>query len=70
MCVCTVSVRACLYIAGPGFTLPGIDASGFSEQPSEYAGARVISALAFGCPCYLAVPLSFALSPRIWREVK
>ncbi|KAG2444891.1 hypothetical protein HXX76_001628 [Chlamydomonas incerta] len=55
---------------GKGYTLPGVDASSFREQPETFAGARVVSALSFGCPCYLQVPLTFALSPRIWREVR
>ncbi|MEW5299206.1 MAG: hypothetical protein WDW36_002242 [Sanguina aurantia] len=55
---------------GKGFTMPAIDASGFSEQPTEYCGAKVISALSFGCPWYWQVPLTFALSPRIFWEVK
>ncbi|KAG2496158.1 hypothetical protein HYH03_005760 [Edaphochlamys debaryana] len=55
---------------GKGFTLPGVDAAGFCEQPATFCGARVVSALSFGCPWYAQVPLSFALSPRIWREVR
>lgn len=65
-----MQLPCCYPHAGEGFTLPGIDQSGFREQPSEYEGARVVSALSIGCPGYLEVPLSFALSPRIWREVK
>ncbi|GFR39619.1 hypothetical protein Agub_g83 [Astrephomene gubernaculifera] len=55
---------------GKGYTLPGVDSSSFREQPGSWAGARVVSALSFGCPWYAQVPLSFALSPRIWREVR
>ncbi|KXZ55233.1 hypothetical protein GPECTOR_3g374 [Gonium pectorale] len=55
---------------GRGYTLPGVDSSSFRDQPETFAGARVVSALSFGCPWYLQVPLSFALSPRIWREVR
>ncbi|EFJ45014.1 hypothetical protein VOLCADRAFT_82536 [Volvox carteri f. nagariensis] len=55
---------------GKGFTLPSVDSSSFCDQPETFCGARVVSALSFGCPWYLQVPLSFALSPRIWREVR
>lgn len=55
---------------GPGFTLPGVDAASFCDQPKTFCGARVVSALSFGCPWYAQVPLSFALSPRIWWEVR
>ena len=67
VCMC-VHVR--VVCAGKGFTIPGVDSSGFRDQPAEFCGARVVSALSFGCPWYAAVPLSFALSPRIWWEVR
>jgi len=53
-----------------GMALPGCDASAFVEQPKEYMGAKVISAYSFSCPWYGPVPLSFGLSPRIYKEVK
>ena len=39
-------------------------------QPAEFHGARVVQAFSFGLPWYLSLPLSFGLSPRIYREVK
>lgn len=49
-------------------TLPGTDASAMAEpQPEEFHGARVISAFSFGCPFYWQMPISLALSPRIYR---
>ena len=42
-----------------------------AQQPTEYYGARVVSALSFAVqPVYANLPLSFGLSPRIWREVR
>jgi len=52
---------------GPGIVLEG-DAG--REQPTDYFGARVVSAYSFSCPLYWPLPLSFALSPRLWREVR
>lgn len=44
--------------AGPGIVLEG-DAG--REQPTDYFGARVVSAYSFSCPLYWPLPLSFAL---------
>ncbi|EFN51474.1 hypothetical protein CHLNCDRAFT_33086 [Chlorella variabilis] len=55
---------------GPGMTAPGIDFSAACEQPAEFHGARVVQAFSFGLPWYLSLPLSFGLSPRIYKEVK
>lgn len=54
---------------GPGVTLPGYDFSAACEQPSDYHGAKVISCYSVGCPFYWSMPLSFALSPRIYKAV-
>jgi sulfoquinovosyltransferase len=55
---------------GRGWSLPGADSSAFVDQPEEFCGARVISARSFSCPWYGPLPLSFGLSPRIYKEVK
>ena len=55
---------------GRGMALPGADTSAFVDQPEEYEGARIISAYSFSCPWYGPLPLSFGLSPRIYKEVK
>ena len=49
---------------------PGVDFSAACEQPAEFEGARVVQAFSFGLPWYLSLPLSFGLSPRIYREIK
>ncbi|KAJ7294902.1 hypothetical protein O6H91_Y225000 [Diphasiastrum complanatum] len=37
--------------------------------PQEFYGARIVGSRSFPCPWYTAVPLSLALSPRIFREI-
>jgi sulfoquinovosyltransferase len=37
--------------------------------PEEFYGAKVIGSWSFPCPLYQNVPLSLALSPRIFSEV-
>ncbi|CAM6011252.1 unnamed protein product [Sphagnum balticum] len=37
--------------------------------PAEFYGAKVIGSWSLPCPWYKTVPLSLALSPRIYREV-
>jgi hypothetical protein len=53
-----------------GVTLPGADFSAGVDQPEEFEGARIVSAFSFGCPWYWRLPLSFGLSPRIYKEIK
>lgn len=55
---------------GKGWSLPGADDSAFVDQPEEFCGAKVVSAYSFSCPWYGPLPLSFGLSPRIYKEVK
>ena len=55
---------------GKGVSVPGVDTSAFIDQPDEYCGARVVEAMSFSCPWYGPLPLSFGLSPRIYKEVK
>ena len=55
---------------GKGVSLPGVDFYAGVDPPSEFAGARVLGAASFGCPAYWQVPLSFALEPRIFDEVR
>lgn len=43
---------------------------GGEQQPSEFAGARVLEAGSFPCPGYGSVPLSLGLSPRIFKAVR
>lgn len=38
--------------------------------PAEFYGAKVIGSWSFPLPWYKAVPMSLALSPRIYKEVK
>jgi sulfoquinovosyltransferase len=63
-------VQVLVVTPGPGMTVPGIDFSAAREQPAEFEGARVVQAFSFGLPWYLSLPLSFGLSPRIYKEVK
>ncbi|PSC74099.1 sulfolipid synthase [Micractinium conductrix] len=63
-------VEVLVVTPGPGMTLPGSDFSAAREQPAEFEGARVVQAFSFGLPWYLSLPLSFGLSPRIYREIK
>lgn len=63
-------VEVLVVTPGPGMTVPGIDFSAACEQPAEYSGARVVQAFSFGLPWYLSLPLSFGLSPRIYKQVK
>ncbi|KAL3696180.1 hypothetical protein R1sor_010256 [Riccia sorocarpa] len=37
--------------------------------PEEFCGAKVVGSWSFRCPLYTILPLSLALSPRIFREV-
>ena len=55
---------------GKGWSLPGADTSAFVDQPEEFCGAKVVSAYSFSCPVYGPLPLSFGLSPRIYKKVK
>jgi sulfoquinovosyltransferase len=50
--------------------MPGADYSAGCDQPKEFQGAKVVEAFSVGFPWYWALPLSFGLSPRIYREVK
>ncbi|KAL4452539.1 hypothetical protein ABPG75_008201 [Micractinium tetrahymenae] len=63
-------VEVMVVTPGPGMTLPGVDFSAACHQPADFHGARVVQAFSFGLPWYLSLPLSFGLSPRIYREVK
>ena len=55
---------------GAGRSLPGTDFYAGVEPPAQWHGARVLGAPSFGCPFYWQVPLSFALTPRVWRELR
>lgn len=55
---------------GKGVAIPGADTSAFVDQPDEYCGAKVVSAYSFSCPWYGPLPLTFGLSPRIYKEIK
>jgi sulfoquinovosyltransferase len=37
--------------------------------PAEFYGAKVIGSWSLPCPWYKPLPLSLALSPRIYKEV-
>lgn len=50
--------------------MPGADFSAACDQPPDFHGAKIVEAFSVGLPWYWALPLSFALSPRIYREVK
>jgi len=54
---------------GAGRSLPGVDFSAGVEPPPTWAGAKVVGAPSFGCPAYWQAPLSFAATPRVWREL-
>lgn len=55
---------------GKGVSVPGSDASAYIDQPEDFHGAKIISAMSFPCPWYWPLPLSFALSPRIYKYIK
>lgn len=55
---------------GKGVYVPGCDSSAYVDQPEEFHGAKIVSAMSFSCPWYWPLPLSFGLSPRIYKEVK
>lgn len=55
---------------GKGVSLPGADVSAMRDAPEDYFGAKVISSFSIGCPLYPQLPLSLALSPRIYKEIK
>lgn len=59
-----------LSASAQGVSLPGADFSAGVDQPEDFHGAKVVSAFSFGCPWYWQLPLSFALSPRIYHEIK
>lgn len=40
------------------------------RQPEEFCGAKVVEAMSFAFPWYAKLPLTFGLSPRIYKEVK
>lgn len=63
-------VEVLVVTPGPGVTVPGVDFSAACDQPQDFHGARVVQAMSFGLPWYLSLPLSFGLSPRIYKEVK
>lgn len=63
-------VEVLVVTPGPGVTAPGVDFSAARDQPTDFHGARVVQAFSFGLPWYLSLPLSFGLSPRIYKEVK
>jgi sulfoquinovosyltransferase len=63
-------VEVMVVCPGPGMTVPGVDFSAACDQPADFHGARVVQAFSFGLPWYLSLPLSFGLSPRIYKEVK
>lgn len=63
-------VEVMVVAPGRGVTAPGVDFSAACDQPAEFHGARVVSAFSFGLPWYPSLPLSFGLSPRIYREIK
>jgi sulfoquinovosyltransferase len=65
-CACVHAVIA----AGKGVSVPGSNNSAYVDQPQEFHGAKVISAMSFPCPWYWPLPLSFGLSPRIYKAVK
>lgn len=51
-------------------TLPGTAADAFADPPADYHGARVIGVTSFGCPLYWAMPISLALSPRVYAALR
>ncbi|CAD7700871.1 unnamed protein product [Ostreobium quekettii] len=55
---------------GKGVSAPGTDTSAYRDAPENYHGARVVSSFAIGCPWYWQLPLSLALSPRIFSELR
>lgn len=55
---------------GKGMSMPGSDFSAARDQPETFHGAKVVEAFSVGLPWYWALPLSFALSPRIYQEIK
>ncbi len=56
--------------SGKGVTLPGTTADAFEDPPAMYHGAHVMGVKAFGCPLYWAMPISLALSPRVFSRLK
>lgn len=40
------------------------------RQPETFHGARVVESGSFPFPFYTQLPLTLALSPRIYREIK
>ena len=40
------------------------------KQPETFHGARVVESGSFPFPWYTQLPLTLALSPRIYREIK
>lgn len=63
-------VEVMVVCPGRGVTAPGVDFSAACDQPARVSGARVVSAFSFGLPWYPSLPLSFGLSPRVYKEVK
>jgi sulfoquinovosyltransferase len=55
---------------GAGRSLPGIDFAAGVAPPATFAGATVVGAPSFGCPCYWQAPLSFALTPDVFAKVR
>ncbi|KAL6780234.1 SQD2 [Auxenochlorella protothecoides x Auxenochlorella symbiontica] len=55
-------------IVTPGKSVASTDDS--QRQPEEFCGAKVVEAMSFAFPWYAKLPLTFGLSPRIYKEVK
>ncbi|CAG9466828.1 unnamed protein product [Pedinophyceae sp. YPF-701] len=55
---------------GRGVSGPGEPFEAGRDPPKEYYGAKCVGAYSFGLPLYWQLPLTFALSPRIFREVR
>ena len=55
---------------GAGRSLPGVAFPAGVAPPTEFAGAQVVGAPAFGCPLYWQAPLSFAASPEVWSRLR
>ncbi|KAL4425178.1 hypothetical protein ABPG75_009194 [Micractinium tetrahymenae] len=64
-----VAQGCAVLVVTPGRGAAGLLPGG-EQQPSEFAGARVVEAGSFPCPGYGSVPLSLGLSPRIFKAVR
>lgn len=54
---------------GRGLTWPGVDSSALQDAPENFHGAQVVSSYSFGFPFYPQLPLTFGLSPRIYKKL-